>query len=42
MQLRIDYIFVSSEFSIEHAEVVQRAPADDASDHYPVVAHLAL
>lgn len=42
VRLRIDYIFASSEFSVAHAEVVQRAPADDASDHYPVVAHLVL
>jgi len=41
-QIRIDYIFVSTEFRVVHAEVVQRAPADEASDHYPVVATLEL
>ncbi|MBA2538941.1 MAG: endonuclease/exonuclease/phosphatase family protein, partial [Deltaproteobacteria bacterium] len=41
-QIRIDYIFVSSEFRVVDSQIVRRAPADEVSDHYPVVATLAL
>lgn len=39
-QIRIDYIFVSPDIRIIDAEIVQRPPTDEASDHYPVVATL--
>ncbi|MBA3546428.1 MAG: endonuclease/exonuclease/phosphatase family protein [Nannocystis sp.] len=41
-RIRIDYIFVSQDVRVVHAEVVQRPPTDEASDHYPVVATLEL
>ena len=40
--LRLDYIFASPAFSVERAAVRKSAAADRASDHYPVVAELAL
>lgn len=39
---RIDYIFVSSEFTVESAEVVINEGTRIASDHYPVIADLTL
>ncbi len=41
-QIRIDYIFVSSEFRVLDAEIIKRPPTDEVSDHYPVVATLEL
>ena len=41
-RLRIDYIFVSPELVVERAAVIQSAAAERASDHYPVVAEIAL
>jgi endonuclease/exonuclease/phosphatase family metal-dependent hydrolase len=41
-ELRIDYLFVSRDVRVLDAEVIRRAPADEASDHYPVVATLEL
>ncbi|MCA1563953.1 MAG: endonuclease/exonuclease/phosphatase family protein [Acidobacteria bacterium] len=40
--LRLDYIFASSEFTVERSAVIKSAAADRASDHYPVVAELGL
>lgn len=41
-RIRIDYIFVSPEIRATDAEIIQRAPTDAASDHYPIVATLEI
>lgn len=41
-RLRLDYIFASQEFRAERVEVIVDEATDRASDHYPIVADLAL
>lgn len=36
-RLRIDYVFASPEFRVEHAAVIRSDAAERASDHYPIV-----
>ncbi len=41
-RLRLDYIFASDDFRVERVEVIDNEATDRASDHYPIVADLAL